>query len=280
MNSPVTGDAPPLIPRQVFLGNPDKASPQISPDGAWLSWLAPVDGVLNVWVAPAEKPAEARPVTRDTGRGVRMYSWTYSRARIVYLQDSDGDENWHVFAVDLESDVIRDLTSIEGVRAEVQQVSPQHPQHLLVGLNDRDPRFHDIHRIDLATGERTLVQLNEGFSGFVTDDEFNLRFAVRHTPDGGSEYLQKTRDGEWASLFSIGMEDSMSTWPLGFDRSGRVLYMTDSRGRNTASLNSLDLDGGTVTVLAADPRSDVGGVMIHPTEKTIQAVSFAYERKS
>ena len=280
MTSPVPGDAPPLIPRQVFLGNPDKASPQISPDGAWLGWLAPVDGVLNVWVAPAEKPAEARPVTRDTGRGVRMYSWTYSRARIVYLQDSDGDENWHVFAVDLESDVIRDLTSIEGVRAEVQQVSPQHPQHLLVGLNDRDPRFHDIHRIDLATGERTLVQLNEQFSGFVTDDEFNLRFAVRQTPDGGSEYLQKTGDNQWASLFSIGMEDSMTTWPLGFDRSGRELYMTDSRGRNTAALKSLDLEAGTETLLAADPRSDAGGAMVHPTEKTIQAVSFTYERKS
>ena len=280
MDSPVRTDAPPLIPRQVFLGNPDKASPQISPDGAWLGWLAPVDGVLNVWAAPAERPAEARPVTRDTGRGVRMYSWTYSRARIVYLQDSDGDENWHVYTVDLDSGEIRDLTPIEGVRAEVQQASPQHPQHLLVGLNDRDPRFHDIHRIDLATGERTLVQLNEQFSWFVTDDGFNLRFGVRQTPDGGSEYLQKTGDNEWASMFSIGMEDAMTTWPMGFDRSGRVLYMTDSRGRNTAVLKSLDLDAGAETLLAADPRSDAGGVMVHPTEKTIQAVSFNYERKS
>ena len=278
MNSPVPGDAPPLIPRQVFFGNPDKASPQISPDGAWLGWLAPVDGVLNVWVAPADEPAEARPVTRDTGRGIRMYGWTYFGPRILYLQDSDGDENWHIYTVDLESGEIRDLTPIEEVRAEVQQTSPRHPQHLLIGLNDRDPQFHDIYRIDLATGERTLVQQNEGFSGFVTDDEFNLRFAVRHTPDGGTEYLQKTRDDEWASLFSIGMEDSMSTWPLGFDRSGRVLYMTDSRGRNTAALKSLDLDAGTETLLAVDPRSDAGGVMVHPTEKTIQAVSFTYER--
>ncbi|MCY3763375.1 MAG: S9 family peptidase, partial [Gemmatimonadetes bacterium] len=279
-NSPVRNDAPPLIRRQVFLGNPDKASPQISPDGAWLGWLAPVEGVLNVWAAPAEKPAEARPVTRDTGRGVRMYSWTYSPSRIVYLQDSDGDENWHIYTVDLDSGEIRDLTPIEGVRAEVQQVSPQHPRHLLVGLNDRDPRFHDIHRIDLVTGERTLVQRNDEFSWFVTDEGFNLRFGVRQTPDGGSEYLRKTGDNEWASLFTIGMEDSMTTWPMGFDRSGRVLYMTDSRARNTAAMKSLDLEAGAETVLAADPRSDAGGVMVHPTEKTIQAVSFNYERKS
>ena len=280
MNSPVQTDAPPLIPRQVFLGNPDKASPQISPDRAWLGYLAPVDGVLNVWVAPAEKPAEARPVTRDTGRGVRMYSWTYSRARIVYLQDSDGDENWHIYTVDLDSGEIRDLTPIEGVRAEVQQVSPQHPRHLLVGLNDRDPRFHDIHRIDLVTGERTLVQRNEQFSGFVTDDDFNLRFALRPTSDGGMEYLQKAGENEWVPLFTIGMEDSMTTWPLGFDRSGRVLHMTDSRGRNTAALKSLDLESGTETLLAADPRADARGAMVHPTEKSIQAVSFTYERKS
>ena len=270
----------PLIPRRVLFGNPDRTSPQISPDGAWLGWLAPVDGVLNVWAAPAEKPAEARPVTRDTGRGVRMYSWTYSRARIVYLQDSDGDENWHVYTVDLESGEIRDLTPIDGVRAEVQEVSPKHPQHLLVGLNDRDPRFHDIHRIDLATGERTLVQLNDRFSGFVTDDGFNLRFALRPTADGGMEYLEKAGENEWTPLFSIGMEDAMTTWPMGFDKSGRVLYMTDSRGRNTAVLKSMDLNNGAETVLASDPRSDSGGVMVHPTEKTVQAVSFTYERKS
>ena len=165
MNSPVRTDAPPLIRRQVFLGNPDKASPQISPDGAWLGWLAPVDGVLNVWAAPAEKPAEARPVTRDTGRGVRMYSWTYSRARIVYLQDSDGDENWHIYTVDLESGEIRDLTPIEGVRAEVQQVSPQHPQHLLVGLNDRDPRFHDIHASTWLPGNAPWCSATSSFPG-------------------------------------------------------------------------------------------------------------------
>ena len=181
MNSPARTDAPPLIRRQVFLGNPDKASPQVSPDGAWLGWLAPVEGVLNVWAAPAEKPAEARPVTRDTGRGVRMYSWTYSPSRIVYLQDSDGDENWHIYTVDLDSGEIRDLTPIEGVRAEVQQVSPQHPQHLLVGLNDRDPRFHDIHRIDLATGERTLVQRNERV--FLVRHRRGVQPAVRRPPD-------------------------------------------------------------------------------------------------
>ena len=100
----------PLIPRRVFFGNPDKASPQVSPDGSQLSFLAPDNGVLNVWVAPADDPAAARPVTRDTGRGVRLYGWTYKSHQIAYLQDSNGDENWHIYAVNLETDEIRDLT--------------------------------------------------------------------------------------------------------------------------------------------------------------------------
>ncbi len=279
MTLPMPGDIPPLIPRQVLFGNPDKASPQLSPDGAYLSYLAPVNGVLNIWVAPPDNLAGARPVTRDAGRGIRLYGWTYAGAQIAYLQDSGGDEDWHVYTVNLESDVIRDITPIEGVRAQIQEASPKHPRHLLVGLNDRDAQFHDIYRIDLQTGERSLVQRNDGFAGFVTDDDFNVRFAVRLTPDGGVEYVQKAPKDDWAPFISIGLEDSLTTAPAGFDRSGRTLYLMDSRGRDTAALKSLALDTGAETVLAADPRSDVGDTLTHPTEKRIQAVSFTYERK-
>ena len=280
MTLPTPGVIPPLIPRQVLFGNPDKASPQVSPDGTYISYLAPVNGVLNIWVAPADNLAAARPVTRDTGRGIRLYGWTYAGAQIAYLQDSGGDENWHVYTVNLDTDAIRDITPLEGVHAQIQEASPKHPGHLLVGLNDREAQFHDIYRIDLQTGERSLVQENEGFAGFVTDDDFDVRFAVRLTADGGVEYVQKV-EGEsgWADFISIAMEDSLTTSPVGFDRSGRTLYLMDSRGRDTAALKSLDLDTGAATVLAADPRSDVGDTLIHPTEKTLQAVSFTYERK-
>ncbi|MCC7354931.1 MAG: S9 family peptidase, partial [Anaerolineae bacterium] len=91
----------PLIPRRVLFGNPDRASVQISPDGAHLTWLAPLEGVLNVWVAPRDDLAAARPVTRDTGRGIRSYLWAYTNAHILYIQDKNGDENWRLYAVDL-----------------------------------------------------------------------------------------------------------------------------------------------------------------------------------
>ena len=273
-------EIPSLIPRKLLFGNPDKASPQISPNGSHLSFLAPVNGVLNIWVAPAGEPLAARPVTRDTGRGVRLYGWTYNGNQIAYLQDSDGDENWHIYTVDLNSDEIRDITPVEGVQAQIQRDSTKHPGHLLVGLNDRDPQLHDLYLIDLNTGERELVEKNEGFAWFVADDDFNVRFAARLTGDGGSEYLHKSLEGEWEHSFTISMEDAVSTSPLEFDKAGRVLYMEDSRGRDTAVLKAVDLVTGVETVLASDSRADVADTMIHPVEKTVQAVSFNYERKS
>ena len=104
-----------LIPREVLFGNPDRTSIQLSPDGATIAYLAPVDGVLNVWVGPADDPAGVKPVTKDTGRGIRFYGWAYSNDRILYIQDKDGDENWHLYGVDLSTTETRDLTPVEGV---------------------------------------------------------------------------------------------------------------------------------------------------------------------
>ena len=280
MTQDISAVVPGLIPRQILFGNPDKASPQVSPDGKFLSYLAPVDGVLNIWVAPAGDPGAARPVTNDTGRGIRLYGWTYNGDQLAYLQDRNGDENWHIYAVKLSGNQVLDITPIEGVQAQIQRNSPKHPGHLLVGLNDRDPQFHNLYRIDLNNGERELIQENEGFAWFVSDDDFNVRFAARLTSDGGSEYLRKSPDGEWEPYFTISMEDAVSTSPLEFDKGGRVLYMEDSRGRDTAALKALDLVTGAETVIASDDRADVADTMIHPTEKTVQAVSFNYERKT
>ena len=279
MTLPTAGEIPPLIPRKLLFGNPDRASAQISPDGAQLSWLAPVDGVLNVWVAPADNPAAARPVTRDTGRGIRFYGWAYSGAQIIYLQDAGGDENWHLYAVHLESDAILDLTPLEGIHAQIQEVSPKQPGHILAALNDRDAQFHDIYRIDLATGERSLVLQNDGFAGFVTDADFKVRFAVRMTADGGAEYLERDDNGGWQPFIAVGQEDSLTTGPVGFDRSGETLFLTDSRGRDTAALQSVHLASGVATILASDARADVSDTLTHPTERTVQAAAFTYERK-
>ena len=268
-----------LIPREVLFGNPDKASVRLSPDGTNISYLAPVDGVLNVWVGPAGDPAVAEPVTDDTDRGIHIYFWAYTNEHILYLQDQAGDENWRVYSVNLNTGEIVDLTPVEGVQAQIQGVSPKFPNEVLVALNDRVPQLHDLYRINMDTAERNLVVENEGFLGFTSDDNYNVRFAVRMTPDGGMEILTPTEEGDWESADKIAMEDTLTTASIGFDKTGRIMYMIDSRDRNTAALFASDLETGEQTLIAEDPQADVSDVMIHPTEKNIQAVAFTYERK-
>jgi dipeptidyl aminopeptidase/acylaminoacyl peptidase len=269
----------PIIPRQVLFGNPDRTSTQLSPDGTKISYLAPVDGVLNVWVGPADDPEAATPVTDDTDRGIRFYDWAYTNDHILYIQDKGGDENWRLYSADLNSGAIKDLTPVEGVQAQIQKVSPKFPHEVLVALNDRVPELHDLYRLNIATGERHLVRENIGFAGFVTDDDYNVRFALRMTPDGGNEMLKPAEEDDWELFVNIGMEDVLTTFPVGFDKTGKILFMTDSRDRNTAALVALDLNTGEQTLLAADSQADAGSVMVHPTDKNVQAVAFTYERK-
>ena len=268
----------PLIPREVLFGNPDRASPRISPDGTRLAFLAPVDGVLNVWVGPLEDPAAAQPVTQDTHRGIRAYFWAYTNQHIIYVQDKDGDENWRVYSVDLGTNQTKDLTPLEGVAARIQEVSHKFPDEILVALNDRDPQLHDIHRVNIRSGERSLVLENEGFAGFITDDDMRVRFAERMTPDGGRQIQRRTDDG-WEPFATIGHNDQLTTSLIDFDKSGTILYMLDSRGRNTAALTSVNLETAETKVIAADDQADVNRILRHPTEKTIQAVGSAYLRQ-
>jgi dipeptidyl aminopeptidase/acylaminoacyl peptidase len=272
-------DATPLIPREVLFGNPDKITVRLSPDGTRISYLAPVDGVLNVWVGPADDPGAAEPVTNDTDRGVRTYFWAYTSEHVLYLQDQAGDENWRVYSVNLETDEITDLTPLEGVQARIQAVSQKFPSEILIALNDRDPTLHDIYRVNITTGERSLVMENEGFLGFTTDDDYNVRFAERLTSDGGNEIFQTTENGSWELFMEIATDDLLTTGIVGFDKTGTILYMIDSRNRNTAAFFAMDLKTDEQTLIAEDSHADTSDLMIHPTEKIVQAVAFTYERR-
>ena len=171
-----------LIPRQALFGNPDRTMARVSPDGTRISYLAPVKGVLNVWVGPIDDPEAAQPVTHDTKRGIRNYGWAHTNEHIAYAQDKEGDENWHIHSVVLATGEIKDLTPEDGVQARVQEVSHKFADEIILALNDRDPELHDLYRVNLDSGERTLIQHNEGFAGFVTDDDFRVRFAERFEP--------------------------------------------------------------------------------------------------
>ena len=289
------GQPGPIIARDVLFGNPDKASLKVSPDGTKISYRAPRDGVMNVWVAPADDPSAAVCVTDDRLRGIRIYFWAYTSEHIIYLQDVGGDENWQVHAVNVATKEDRNLTPFDEIvgpdgepmagpdgkklkpQAQIQEVSHKFRDEILIGLNNRSPQFHDIHRLNILTGDMTLVQKNDQFAGFQTDDDYQVRYAMKMTPDGGSELFTPDGDG-WKSFDKIPAADMLTTGPIAFDKTGQVLYMIDSRGRDTAALSSTDLQTGAKEVLYANPRADVSRIMMHPTEKTIQAVASEYMR--
>ena len=269
-----------LIPRDLLFGNPERSNVLISPDGMSLSWLAPVDGVMNVWVAPASDPTKAKAVTADKARGIRNYFWSYQPGVLLYLRDSGGDEDFHLFSVDVASGKATDLSPFPKTTAQVVGTSHAHPESILVGMNDRDQKWHDLYRVDLVSGQRTLVEKNEDeIGGYLVDDDYALRFATKARPDGGQEVLQADGNGGWKPYDSIPFEDSQTTMPMGLTTDGKTLYTLDSRGRNTAALYAVDVASGDKKLLFEDPRADVGNALTDPRSGVAQAVAVDYLRE-
>ena len=268
-----------LIARDALFGNPERANVQISPDGKYLSWVAAVDGVLNVWVAPADNPSQARAVTQDKARGIRSYFWSYHPDTLLYLRDSGGDEDFHLYAVDLKTGQAKDLTPFPKTTAQVAGVSPKHPGTILVGMNDRDAQWHDIYKVDLASGNRTLLEKNDAqIAGYIADADYTLKYAQRSRPDGGADVLRRGANGAWEKFDDIPFEDVLTTSPGGLTLDGKTLYFTDSRGRNTAALFAIDVASGKRSLVLEDARADVGGTLADPATGKVQAVSVDYLR--
>ena len=281
-NTPAAPTEVELIPRDALFGNPERAGVQISPDGKYLSWIAPLEGVMNVWVAPANDLAAARAVTDDQARGIRNYFWSYRPDTLLYLRDSGGDEDFHLYAVDLASNQSRDLTPFDKTTAQVAGVSPTRPDSILVGMNDRDAKWHDLYRVDLASGTRTLVEKNtREIAGYIADGDYNLRFAQRSRPDGGMDILKRAGNA-WEKADEIPFEDVLTTRVLGLTNDGKTLYLADSRNRNTSAVYAIDSATGERTLLAEDARADIGGglsSLSDPRTGELQAVTVDYLRE-
>jgi dipeptidyl aminopeptidase/acylaminoacyl peptidase len=268
----------PLIPRATFFGNPDKAGAQISADGKRISYLAPVDGVLNIWVAPANDIKSAKPVTQDRGRGIRQYFWAFDNKHLVYLQDKNGDENDHVYRVVPETGEVKDLTPVEGVKATLAGISHRRPNEVLVGLNDRNKQLHDLYSVNIQSGERTLVIKNDRYLGFLADDDFNPRLALGIGPDMKMQVF-RSKDGKtFDHAFSVGAEDFMTTQPIGLDKAGTSFYLLDSRGRDKSALKKIDINNLSEQVIAEGDKAEIGGALLHPTERTVQAYAETYTK--
>lgn len=267
-----------MIPRELLFGNPERTSPQISPDGSKLAYLAPFNGVLNVWVRTIGKDDD-QVVTADKKRGVRQFSWQADAQHILYIQDRDGDENWHLYQTNLANKNTRDLTPFEGIQAQIVAAEPSLPDQMLVGINLRDRRAHDVHRLNLKTGALELDTQNPGdVAGWVADQNLQIRAATATKPDGG--VLIRVRDtakSPWRDFQNWPSEDAFGG-AAGFSPDGKAVWLISSNSANTYRLVEADLATGKQRVLAEDAQYDVSGVMVHPKTHKLEAVSFVRAR--
>jgi acylaminoacyl-peptidase len=270
----------PLIPRAVIFGNPTRFQARLSPDGAWLTWLAPFEGVLNVWLAPADDVAAAQPLTRRKGRPIAWQDWSWDGRHVLFTSDQDGDENWCMFAVD-RAGAVRELTPPRGVSARLLLESPERPSTLLVGLNDRDAKWHDVWSVDLASGERTLVLENTGeFWHLAFDWQLNPRLGRKSTRGRGGSCLYRLTGAKAEPWLDIPVADEWTTWPIMFNRAGDAVTMMSSLGRNRAALVRFDMATGAETVLARHDKADIGGWRLwNPQTLEIDAVGANYLRQ-
>jgi dipeptidyl aminopeptidase/acylaminoacyl peptidase len=276
--NPAIANLPPLIPREVLFGNPERARPQLSPDGKYLAYIAPDEkNVLQVWLQTVGK-SDDRQITADEKRGIRSYFWMYDGKHLIYMQDADGDENFHCYSVDITSDTVKDLTPFEGVKADPIDLDPHFPDEMLVALNRNNPQVFDVYRINLKTGAVDFDTENPGnIVAWTADSSFQIRAAIASTPDGGSDLLyRESPDRDWEVLRHWGPEDE--GYPIGFSEDGKTLHLVGSHDANAQRLIELDLATRQETVIAEDAQYDVGGVLPHPVDRKLQAVAFYREK--
>ncbi|MFL0357333.1 S9 family peptidase [Erythrobacter sp. GH1-10] len=275
--TPQTTEFAPLIPRDHLFGNPTRAQGKISPDGKWLSWLAPLDGVLNIWLALADDPEAAKAITSATDRPIREHFWAPDAKSVGYIQDKGGDENFLLYRIDVASGEETCLTPFENTRVQVVGASETIKDEILVGLNNRDPQWHDVHRLNLNTGALELVYENNAYAGFLADDSLTLRMAMAQNEAGGTDYFRVSANVVEDEPFeTTAMEYSLTTAPAGYTVDGSVLYWLDSRGRNTAALYAQDTASGERTLIAENDKADIGSTIRHQQTGEVQAYSVNY----
>ncbi|MBE9039911.1 S9 family peptidase [Oscillatoriales cyanobacterium LEGE 11467] len=269
---------PPIIDRQILFGNPKRTSPQLSPDGRYLTYIAPdEEDVLQVWLQEIGQKGD-RQLTHDPKRGIRFYLWTYDPQKLLYLQDTDGDENFHLYAVNIHTNDVRDLTPFPEVKVQPLDLDPNFPNEILVGLNLENPQTFDVYRIDLASGEVQLDTKNPGnIVDWTPDDRYRIRAALAATPDGGYDLLfRETIETDWEILRHWNGDDQ--GYAVGFSADGNTLYLVGNRDANAKRLIALDLSTRHDRILAEDAEYDVAQIVVQPNTRSLQAVSFYKDR--
>ena len=273
----------PLIDRMIFFGNPQIMGGKISPNGQSISFIKPYNGMLNIWVKDKSEPFDAaRVVTNDQSRPITSYFWTRDSKYIIYVQDKGGDENYHVYALDPYDDsgefpLCRDLTDYGSIRAMILALPKNNHDEILVGLNDRDAAWHDLYRISISSGERTLLYQNQdNLSSYYFDNDYNLIMASRSTADAGIELLYRNSD-KWNSIIASSGDEYIS--PLKFIRDDEYYVESNIGNEDLSFLGILNLRTGGLQKNESDPDNNVdfGGAIF--SDRTNELIATVYNFK-
>lgn len=276
-------EVPPLIDREVFFDDPEISGGRLSPDGAWISFLRPYNGTRNIWIKPLEAPFEdALPVTKETARPVSSYFWSRDGRYLLYVMDKGGDENFNILAVDptqAAEGVVpeaRNITQMEGVRAQIFHISRNDHDLMFVGLNNRDRAWHDLYSMKISTGELIKIRENTNrYTSWIFDHADHLRMASRSRQDGTNELYRIDPQGE-TLLYSWTVLET--AYPSVFKPDNRHFYMVSNVGNdvNLLQLYLMDIETGTMEFVEKDPenRADFGGLAI--SDKTLEVLFTSY----
>jgi dipeptidyl aminopeptidase/acylaminoacyl peptidase len=284
------GQLPPLIDREIFFGDPEISGAQLSPDGKYLSFVKPFKGTRNIWVKGINEPFEkARPITADTKRPIPGYFWSRDSRFILFVQDQGGDENYNVYAVNpadppaagADVPVARNITGAKGVRTAIYALPKTDPDVLYMGLNDRDPAWHDLYKVRVSTGERTLIRKNtERITGWIFDLKDQLRLATRSADNGDTEVMRVDEAG-FTKIYSCNVLETCG--PVRFQKDGRHVFMITNKGEgiDLARLVSFDPAGGKEELIESDPmkRVDFGGTLFSEVTDDLIATFYIDDRE-
>jgi dipeptidyl aminopeptidase/acylaminoacyl peptidase len=280
---PVTATGlPPIIDRELLFGDPEISGAQLSPDGKFLSFQKPHLGTRNVWVKKTSEPfSAARVLTEEKKRPIAGYFWSKDSKYILFVKDNDGDENFNIYAVDPSADkpAPRDLTGLKGIQIQLYSVPKSDPDTAYIGLNDRDKAWHDLYKLKISTGEKTLLRKNtEKIAGWVFDEQGVLRLAAHTAPNGENQILRVDANA-FTKVYSCDVFESCG--PVRFHKDGKRVYMETNKGdRDRAELVLFDPATMKEELVETDPlkRVDFGSAMFSEVSDELALTTYTDEK--
>lgn len=263
----------PELPLETFFRNSERVGYQISPDGRHFSYMAPWESRHNIFVQQVGSD-EAVRITSETERDLAGYFWANDH-RLLYLKDTGGDENYQLYGVDLDGGNPKAYTAIPGVRTQIIDPLEAIDSLMIIGTNQRNPMIFDPYRLNLNTGEMTLLCENPGdIQGWQTDHDGKLRVAYAIV-DGVNTQIRyrESEQEEFRPVLTTNFKESVGF--SAFTPDNRQVYAITNLGRDKTALVRMDpATCEELEELYTDDRYDLSGIWYSTAQKRLLGASY------